>query len=134
MALSSSRFNWEFNRESGDFSLSLEPELPLMARLNGPAVCPADLIARCKTYRDAVRMCFAYRRVKGMNRKTVAELAGIHVPHISDYLSDDDTKREMPARYIPDFEDVCGNTCISQWIALQAQLTVMEEMQVRRRA
>lgn len=126
--------NREFNRVVGDLSLSTPRELPLMGRLNGPSVCPPELVECCTSYRDAVRMCFEYRRVKGMNRKTVAEHAGIHVPHISDYLSDDETKREMPARYIQAFESVCGNTCISQWIASQARLTVLEEMQARRAA
>lgn len=106
--------------------------LRLLARIDGPSVVPPDTVAQIKTYREAVRMCFALRRVKGMGRKTVAELAGLHTPHISEYLSDDETRREMPAKYIAPFEEACGNTCISQWIAAGAKLTVLEEMQARK--
>ena len=54
-------------------------------------------------------------------------------PHVSDYLSDDETKRELPAKYIKAFEAVCGNSAISQWLAAQSKLTVLEEMQAERR-
>jgi hypothetical protein len=105
--------------------------LRLLARIDGPSVVPPDNVAQIQSYREAVRMCFALRRVTGMNRKTVAELAGMHTPHISEYLSEDDG-REMPAKYIAAFEAVCGNTCVSQWIAMNAKLTVLEEMQARK--
>lgn len=112
----------------------MQRELPLLARIDGPSVVHPDMVGRVQSYRDAVRMCFELRRVRGMNRKTVAEYAGIHTPHISDFLSDDASKRAMPAAYIQSFETACGNTCISQWVAMQARLTVIEEMQARRSA
>jgi transcriptional regulator with XRE-family HTH domain len=91
-------------------------------------------IQHIDTYRDAVRVCFELRRVRGMTRRSVAELAGIHAPHISEYLSDDASNRDLPAKHIRAFEWVCGNTAISQWMALRAKLTVLEEMQAMRAA
>ena len=104
-------------------------ELRLLGRLDGPSVVPASHIAACQSYRDAVRLCWALRRVKGMSSLTLAEAAGFPKNHRSDYLSDDEDKRELPARHIKAFEAVCGNTAISQWIAMGASLTVLEEMQ-----
>lgn len=74
-------------------------------------------------------MCWIKRQNKTMTQRTLAEMAGLYPSQVSDYLSDDDTRREMPAKYIPAFERVCGNTAISQWLAWQAKLTVMEEIQ-----
>lgn len=106
--------------------------LPLLCRLDGPSVVPADHIKACQTYRDAVRLCWRLRRVKGMTTLSLAESAGFPTNHRSDYLSDNEDKRELPAKYIKAFEYVCGNTAVSQWIAMNAKLTVIEEMQAAR--
>ena len=42
-------------------------------------------------------------------------------------LADDSRKRDLPGSCIKAFERVCGNTAVSQWLAMQAQLTVSEE-------
>lgn len=106
-------------------------QLPLLGRLDAPSVVPDANVKACETYRDAVRLCWALRRVRAMTSLTLAEAAGFPANHRSDYLSDDDSKRELPAKYIKAFEAVCGNTAISQWIARGAKLTVLEELQAR---
>jgi hypothetical protein len=107
--------------------------LPLLARLDGPAVVPAEYVQRVKSYREAVQLCFALRRIKATKRD-VAQDAGLYPPHVTDYLSAKPGRRELPARYISAFERACGNTAISQWLAWCARLTVLEEMQATRRA
>ena len=106
--------------------------LPLLCRLDGPSVVPADHIKACATYRDAVRLCWALRRIKAMTSLHLAEQAGLPANHRSDYLSDNEERRELPAKHIKAFEYVCGNTAISQWIAMNAKLTVIEEIQAQR--
>lgn len=108
--------------------------LPLLCRLDGPSVVPDKFVKECQTYRDAVRLCWALRRVRAMTTLTLAEQAGFPANHRSDYLSENEDKRELPAKYIRAFEYVCGNTAISQWIAMGAKLTVVEEMQAARLA
>ena len=117
-------------------SSGFQPELPLLARLDGPSVAPPALVALCESYRDAVRMCWYYRRVKRMTRAQLASEAGLYPQHVSDYLSGDDEphRRSLPGDRVAEFESVCGNTLISQWHALQARLTVLEEMQARKAA
>lgn len=112
------------------FSMT-QAELPLLGRLDAPSVVPDAYVKACSSYRDAVLLCWALRRVKKMTSLTLAEAAGFATNHRSDYLSDDDTKRELPAKYIKAFEAVTGNTAISQWIARGAKLTVLEELQAR---
>ena len=121
---------------SGDAMKVLDQQLdlPLLCRLDGPSVVPDSHVRACQTYRDAVRLCWALRRVKKMTSLTLAEQAGFPANHRSDYLSDDEDKRELPAKYIRAFEYVCGNTAISQWIAMGAKLTVLEEIQAGRLA
>ncbi len=133
MASMSPPVNWELKREPDDFSLWQQPELPLMGRLDGPSVVPTHLIQHARSYRQACQMAFALRRVKGLTRRSLAEACGVYASHITEYLSSDESRREMPARYIAAFEQVVGNTAISQWIAAGAKLTVLEEMQAARR-
>lgn len=109
-------------------------ELPLLCRLDGPSVVPDQHIKACSSYREAVRLCWRLRRVKALTSLSLAEQAGFPPNHRSDYLSDDEDKRELPAKYIKAFEYVCGNTAISQWIAMGAKLTVLEEVQAARLA
>lgn len=106
-------------------------ELRLLGRLDAPSVVPDAYVKACQTYRDACRLCWALRRVKGMTTLTLAERVGFPSNHRSDYLSDNPERREMPAKYIKAFEAECGNTAVSQWIAMGSKLTVLEELQVR---
>lgn len=106
-------------------------QLPgLLCRLDAPSVVPPDLIARCNTYRDAVKLCWALRRVKNMTQARLAEEAGLYAPHVSCYLNDGKRQRDLPGNGIRGVEWACGNTAISQWVNLQARLTVLEEMQL----
>jgi hypothetical protein len=109
-------------------------ELRLMCRLDAPSVVAAGDVARCKSYRDAVRWAWQSRRVRNMTRRTLAEIAGLYAPHVSCYLSDDESKRSLPADKVPAFETAVGNCFVSQWLAAQAKLTILEEVQAERRA
>ena len=109
-------------------------ELPLLCRLDAPSVVPDVNIRACASFREAVRLCWALRRSKGMTKRALGESAGMYPPHITDHLSDDDSRRDLPAKHIKAFEYVCGNTAISQWIAMNAKLTVLEEIQAGRLA
>ena len=112
-------------------------QLPLLCRLDAPRVVPPSLIAKCKTYRDAVRLCWMLRRVVNMTRATLAERVGLYAPHVTCYLNDDvseERRRDLPAWAIPEFEIACDNTAISQWLAAGSKLTVVEEMQAMRLA
>jgi hypothetical protein len=106
-----------------------QTSLPLLCRLDAPSVVSPKLIAGCKTYRDAVRLCWDLRRVRNMTRRRLAEEAGLYQPHVSCYLNDNERSRDLPGSAVKAFEWVCGNTAISQWHATNARLTCLEEMQ-----
>ncbi len=111
-------------------------ELALIGRLDGPRAVPMHTVSRCKTYRDAVRLAWALRRVPGMTKAMLAHFAGLTPQHVSDYVAADDSpgRRDLPADAICRFEAAVGNTLVSQWVARQSQLTVLEEMQATRAA
>jgi hypothetical protein len=56
--------------------------------------------------------------------------------HVSDYLNADDMpqRRNLPPDEIKLFEDVCGNSAITQWLALRQRFTLLEELQAERLA
>lgn len=109
---------------------------PLLGRIDGPSVVPHSLVDSARSYRQAVRLCWALRRARGLRLSDMGREFGFTRQHVSDYLHADDkpTRRSLPAERISDFEDVCGNTAITQWLAARAKLTVLEEMQADRRA
>jgi hypothetical protein len=83
-----------------------------------------------------VRMCWSLRRVHHMTLRHLAIEAMLRPQLVSDYLHVDDTpqRRDLPAEQIAAFESVAGNTLITQWVAAQQALTVLEEMQASRLA
>lgn len=113
---------------------ALQLKLPLLGRLDGPSVVPSNYLKTIKTYRQAVRLCWALRRVHYMSQRQLAAEAGLTFQHVSDYLNDDDKpmRRDLPGARIAAFESVSGNTAISQWLASRSHLTVLEQMQADR--
>lgn len=109
-------------------------ELRLLCRLDAPSVVPPSLVATCKSYRDAVKLCWHLRRVRNMTQARLAEEVGLYAPHVTRYLHDGKTQRDLPAWAIRAFENACGNTTVTQWLSQGAKLTVLEEIQAERAA
>jgi hypothetical protein len=101
---------------------------------NAPIWLDDKAISSVSSYREAVRICWIHRRIQGMTQRTAAELCGLYPSHVSDYLSDDESKRNLPADRIQAFESLCGNRAITQWEMRQRGLTIMEEVISRKAA
>jgi hypothetical protein len=102
-------------------------------------VLPPEIIMSLKTYLHACRMAWRLRRPR-ITQATLAELVpDLYQSHISDYFAVQPTtskgqaRRELPAKYIGLVESAFGNSVMSQWVAQQGRLTVLEEMQAQRR-
>lgn len=97
---------------------------------------PAVYVRQCKTYREVCRMAWQMRRVRNMTYLMLAAYGGFYRPHVGDWFNKDDkkTRRDLPADCISTFEAIVGNTLVSQWIAWQSKLTVVEEIQAERQA
>ncbi|MFC5498149.1 hypothetical protein ACFPOE_11435 [Caenimonas terrae] len=108
--------------------------LPMLTYYTGPCLVSSEIVAAAKSYRDAVRACWHLRTRRSLTKRALAEEAVLYASHVSDYVSDNNNKRELPARYINAFEIACGNRFISQWLARQARLTIFEELLEQRRA
>jgi len=96
-------------------------------------VVPPSVIVGIKSYRHACRLAWKLRRARNLTRRALAERCNLYTSHVSDYFSVHETRRELPARHIAAVEYEMGNTVISQWLAQQSQLTVIEELQAQRR-
>lgn len=102
-------------------------------------VVPAQVIDSLPTYRHACRLAWKLRTPRNLTQRDLARLAGLYPSHCSDYFSLHADRRELPAKYSGPVCTVLGNTVISQWLARQGELTVLEELradhdQTRRRA
>lgn len=111
-----------------------ERKLALLGRLEGPSVVPVQYVQKCRTWREAVRMSWALRRVRFMTYAQVAAEANLYHQHVSDYLNPDDKpgRRDLPPEKVPSWNVAVGNTLCTQWLAAQSRLTVLEEMQATR--
>lgn len=112
---------------------SLQLELPLLCRIDGPSVVNPEVVRTVHSYREACRLCRRLSPRRTMTLRQVAEEAGLVAQHVGDYFNGDDRKmrRDLPAHAVPAIERVMGNTAISQWLAAQAKLTVVEELQAQ---
>jgi transcriptional regulator with XRE-family HTH domain len=111
-------------------------DIPLWGRVDAPAIVPSRHLVLASSYREVVRLCWALRRAKGLRATDLARDFGFTRQHVSDYLNSDDQpyRRDLPAEDIKLFEDVCGNTAITQWIAIRQRFTLLEEIQAERAA
>lgn len=95
-----------------------------------PSTVHIALVEACASYRQAVKTAWSIRKSQRMTQATLSEITGIFPAHVSDYLSDNSVtpkgfeRRDMPAKYIKEFERAVGNTLVSQWIAYQSGLVV----------
>ena len=115
---------------------SLQLEFPLLTRMDGPAIVPSTHMRIAKTYREAVRLCWQLRRVKGLTYRQLAAECELTHQHVGDYFNADDKpkRRSLPGDAVAAVEAVLGNTAISQWHARNARFTVLEELQAGRMA
>jgi len=95
-------------------------------------VVPAAVVQGITSYRHACRLAWKLRAVRNLTRRSLADQTDLYATHVSDYFSVHANRRELPARHIAEVERVLGNTVISQWLASQCQLTVLEEVQADR--
>ena len=100
--------------------------LPMLTVYQGPRLVDHDAIKAATSYRVAVRLCWALRTRQNLPKTLLAQECGCYASHITDCLSNEEERRDLPAKYIAAFEVSCGNRAISQWLAAQAQLTILE--------
>jgi hypothetical protein len=110
---------------------SLQREFPLLARLDGPAIVPVEILRTARTYRQACRLLWALRRCRGFTFRQLAAEIGVPYQHVGDYFNPDDLphRRDLPGDAVLMAEAVLGNSAVSQWHAMGSQLTVLEQLQ-----
>lgn len=108
--------------------------LPMLTVYEGPRLVDLEIVDACRTYREAVATCWNLRTRRQLTQARLAEEAELYASHVSDYISTRHGKRNLPAEHINAFELACGNRFISQWLARQANLTILEQFAQRRAA
>ncbi|PRZ51198.1 hypothetical protein BX589_12039 [Paraburkholderia fungorum] len=95
---------------------------------------PAELVAQCKTYRDACRLAWEWREVENMTKLSLAERCGLHACFVTDYFNElpkdrrGRRRRELPADYVDAVEEVLGNNAISQYLNRKKGFRIWEEV------
>jgi len=107
--------------------------LPMITYYEGPRLVSQEVLDAILTYRDAVRACWDLRTRRNLTKRALAEKVGCYASHLSDYISEDPSKRELPAKHVAAFEVECGNRVITQWLNKQAHVTILEQFIERRR-
>ena len=94
-------------------------------------VVPPEVIMGLKSWRHACRLAWKVRFPR-ITQRTYAELVGCYPSHVSDYFSVHAHRRELPAKHAGKSCLVLGNTVMAQWLAQEARVTLIEEMQADR--
>lgn len=111
-----------------------QQEMPLLGVIDRPALLDRSKVDACKSYREAVMLCWASRRIRNMTRSTLAERAGCSPSHVGDYIHPVSVtkhgvpKRNLPPACIAGFESACGCACITQWLVSRSGMTLLEEV------
>ncbi|MDP9651932.1 hypothetical protein [Paraburkholderia caledonica] len=100
-----------------------------------PVLLPDDVVAQCKTYREAVRVAWDRRAVPAATRARLAECIGALPQHVTDYFHPDDapSRRSLQPEMINDFEWFVGNRAVTQYLLRKADLMIAEEKSVAER-
>lgn len=101
--------------------------LPMLTVYTGPRLVSVQIVDSICSFRGAVLACWEMRTRRNLTKRQLAIDAGLYPPHVTDYLSPLPKRRNLPAEKINAFELQCGNRIISQWLARQASLTILEQ-------
>ena len=114
---------------------ALTAPLPLMGGVVQAQrlVVPPQVVMGLKDWRHACRLAWKLRSPR-ITQRTFAELTGCYPSHVSDYFSVHAHRRELPAAKAGVACQVLGNTVLAQWLAQDAHVTLLEEMQAERSA
>jgi hypothetical protein len=96
-------------------------------------VVPPQVVMGLRSWRHACRLAWRLRNPR-ITQRTFAELTGCYPSHVSDYFSLHAHRRELPAAKAGIACQVLGNTVLVQWLAQDARVTLLEEMQAERSA
>jgi len=90
-------------------------------------------VGRCRSEKDAIALCWAKRRRKGLTVRQAAEEMGLPVSHLSNILSG---KKYLPHDFRIAFQELCGNWAIRQYEDMRCGFVTEklspEQMEIRR--
>jgi hypothetical protein len=95
---------------------------------------PQEHIASCRSYRDACRLAWDWRAIKGMTKLSLAEQCELLPCFVTDYFNEEPKdrkgrrRRELPAEKIDAVEAVLGNNAISQYLNRKKGFRIWEEV------
>ena len=95
-------------------------------------IVPPEVIMGIKSWRYACRLAWKLRNPR-ITQRTFAEITGCYPSHVSDYFSVHAHRRELPAKQAGAACLALGNTVLIQYLAQEAHVTLLEEMQAARR-
>lgn len=109
------------------------------ASLTPPKFASQGVVKGFANYRDAVVWVWENRRNTGAGEKSdqamCANRINLHTPHMSRCVSrDSGAPMNLSPDLLPGFEAFCGWYAVSQFLATQAQMTLMEQVMEERRA
>lgn len=113
--------------DPASFTPDPTPEGPPMRFL------PKELIDECTTYREACVLAWKHRTFVGLTESYLAVVCDLYQQHVSDYFRPDERdekgrrRRELPAHRIGTVQAQLGNGAISQWLARDMGVRLVEE-------
>lgn len=113
-------------------------EMPFHQVLTAPKFVPQKVVDGFVDYRDAVIWCWANRVCQGAGKQAdqamCANSIGMQTPKFSRCVNrDTNAPMKLDPDFIASFENFCGHTAVSQFLARQRQFTILEQVMEERR-
>lgn len=117
---------------------AIQREMPFFMARQPAKFVPAEIVNQFSTYREAVIWCWANRPQSGLvdpkDQSLFSFHSGMHPPHMSRCVNTlTKAPMDLPPDFINEFEAYTGWRGITQYIARQSRVTLMEEMIEQRR-
>ena len=115
------------------YSEPMQREIRIFGSLQKASWVPVEVVDRWQSYREAVVWCWANRPFHGLaepdDQALFARHAGVHAPHMSRYVSEfSKAPMELKPDLIPAFEAYTGWRGVTQYLAKQSTVTIMEQV------
>lgn len=89
----------------------VQTQIVTLGAIQEPEWLSELLISRCRSEKDAIVLCWAKRRRKGLTLRQAAEELGLPASHLSNILSG---SKYLPHDFRISFQTLCGNWAIRQ--------------------
>jgi hypothetical protein len=108
----------------------IQRQIVILGEVQAPEWLDELWVARCRSEADAIALCWAKRRRRGLTVRQAAEEIGLPPSHLSNIISG---QKYLPHDFRRKFQELCGNWAIRQYEDMACGFITSKESPEQRR-